>query len=513
MTTAGHDADLFDMAHDSIVICDAAGRIVAWNAASALLYGWQGTEAIGRVADEMLRTQGPEDTARRRRSLLESGRWEGQLRRAAADDRPLVVEVRQRVRRDAGGAPVAIVETAREVTDRLKLAESERKYRLSFNEMPIALWELDAKRFGEMYFGLHERGIADFRAHAAAHPEFLAEALATLRVPAANGQALRLFGVRDLAALLAHMPALWADDATLLDAFAAHIAGAPTYSAETRIHTLSGEVRHVLFSVSFADQSRPESLNMVGAIDITERVRAEEALERIREDFTHAARIAMLGELTASIAHEVNQPLAAISAGAEASLRWLAAAQPDLDEVRALATRIVSDARRAADIIDRVRAMAQRRVGQREPIGINRIVEDVLLILRPELRARGVAVELDLAPADPPIEADRTQMQQVLVNLALNAAQAMDACPQPLLTLRTAREGDRALLRVEDNGPGIDEAAMPRLFDSFFTTRAAGLGMGLRICRSIVEAHGGHIRAGNLPGGGACFEIALPIAG
>ncbi len=202
----------------------------------------------------------------------------------------------------------------------------------------------------------------------------------------------------------------------------------------------------------------------------------------------------MLGELTASIAHEVNQPLAAIAANGEAGLRWLSRPEPDVVEVRELTKRIVADARRAADVISRIRGMAVRRAPEHASLAIDEVIREVLLFLRHEVQSRGVTITYHPARSVPPVRADRTQLQQVIVNLAVNAMQAMANASDGSrnIIIRTATPDDATMVcSIEDNGPGIDAVGLARLFDSFFTTKEGGMGMGLPICRSIIEAHGG----------------------
>jgi C4-dicarboxylate-specific signal transduction histidine kinase len=211
----------------------------------------------------------------------------------------------------------------------------------------------------------------------------------------------------------------------------------------------------------------------------------------------------MLGELTASIAHEVNQPLGAILTGAEAALRWLDRAEPDLEELRALSRRTVLDARRAADIIKRIRSMAARTGPEQALISWNNVVEEVIAFLRPELHRHQVEVMLDLGPNLPPVMGDRVQLQQVLANLAINAMQAM---------ANSNVDGDRLCTEVEDTGTGIAAEYLDQIFDSFFTTKDRGMGIGLAICRTIIEAHGGTISVANCPSGtGAQFRFQLPV--
>jgi signal transduction histidine kinase len=216
--------------------------------------------------------------------------------------------------------------------------------------------------------------------------------------------------------------------------------------------------------------------------------------------------------LTASIAHEVNQPLAAIITNGETSLRCLARSDLDVEKVRELARRVVADARRASDIIDRIRAMASRRALQPTPHSLADIIKESMDFLRHEFQSNDISVSLDLEPGLRRVVGDRTQLQQVIVNLAINAVHA------------TARSGGRNILvrailsspetvcfMIEDSGPGIDPAHLPRLFDSFFTTKESGMGMGLAICQSIIEAHNGRIRADNNSSlGGARFSFDLP---
>ena len=225
----------------------------------------------------------------------------------------------------------------------------------------------------------------------------------------------------------------------------------------------------------------------------------------------------MLGELTASIAHEVNQPLAAITAGGEASLRWLARPTPDLGEIRELTKSVVADARRASEIIARIRAMATRRVPEQTLLAIDEVIREALLFLRHEVESRGVRVSYFPGLASHKVAADRTQLQQVIVNLAVNAMQAMAQARSTNrnISIRTVSQGPTTLrCSVEDSGPGIQPQHVTRLFDSFFTTKDGGMGMGLRICRSVIEAHGGHMAADNGSSlGGARFSFTLPVAG
>jgi C4-dicarboxylate-specific signal transduction histidine kinase len=185
-----------------------------------------------------------------------------------------------------------------------------------------------------------------------------------------------------------------------------------------------------------------------------------------------------------------------------------------VDEVRALTQRIIADAQRAADIISRVRAMAGHKAPESTPISINSVVEEAMLFLAHELQGHNVSLKLSLAKDLPPVLADRIQLQQVIVNLAVNAVQAMAQIPttQRHLTLRTSFHDSRVHIAVEDTGPGIDAAHQQNLFDSFFTTKSNGMGMGLPICRSIVETYGGGISASNAESGGAVFSVTLPAA-
>jgi C4-dicarboxylate-specific signal transduction histidine kinase len=248
-------------------------------------------------------------------------------------------------------------------------------------------------------------------------------------------------------------------------------------------------------------------------IDMTEQVQARATLARLQSDLAHAARLSMLGEFTASIAHEVNQPLAAIAASGEAGLRWLGRAEPEIGEARTLLGRIVGDARRAADVIKRIRNMASKRELAKTRQAINPAIAETVQFVRHELQSHGVEIRLDLAPDLPTVEMDRVQIQQVLSNLIVNAMQAMlehgTVRPHVAVTSKLVADGN-IRIEIADNGPGIAADDQERLFDSFFTTKAGGMGLGLPISRSIVAAHGGSIAFENRPEQGACFAITLP---
>jgi len=247
--------------------------------------------------------------------------------------------------------------------------------------------------------------------------------------------------------------------------------------------------------------------------NVVGRQRAELREEQLRTELAHAMRVASLGELTATLAHELNQPLAAILSNAQAALRFLAAGAIEPEELRAILSDIVRDDKRAGNVIHHLRVMVSKRPAVREICEINELVGEVLELMRGEMVESQVEVRSALAAGLPPVQAARVELQQVLVNLLVNAVQAMEATPRELriIEVETRAEAEVVIVTVRDRGHGVAPERLPAIFDSFFSTKASGLGMGLSICRRIIESHAGRIEARNHVEGGATFSFALPI--
>jgi signal transduction histidine kinase/GAF domain-containing protein len=292
-------------------------------------------------------------------------------------------------------------------------------------------------------------------------------------------------------------------------------AGLDNPEYEIRLRMPDGRVKWMRV---FARVNRHEDgrLECLGAVqDVTRRWLAEEARDKSRSELAHVSRVVSLGALTASIAHEINQPLASIVTNGETALRWLDRPEPNLEKVRDLTKRVVSDARRAAEIIDRIRAMASRGTTKQSEIALAELVTESASFLQHEFQSRIVSVSLDLPPDLPKVVGDRTQLQQVIVNLAINAVQALaksDATQKRIAIRTQSLDAETVRCIVEDSGPGIEPEHLPRLFDGFFTTKETGMGLGLPIAQSIVEAHNGRIHADNHSAlGGARFVFDLPV--
>ncbi len=250
--------------------------------------------------------------------------------------------------------------------------------------------------------------------------------------------------------------------------------------------------------------------------DVTAQRQSQEALNTAQSALAHAMRVATLGELTASIAHEVNQPLAAIVTNGEAALRWLGRAEPDLQEARDALERVIKDGRRASEVIRRIRSLSRKGEQKKAPLDIDEVLDESLALVQRELSGRGIAVHRGLAGDLPPVSADRIQLQQVFINLIMNAIQAMDSVARTERTLALSSfvgEDGAVNVQVRDSGPGLDGEAEKHLFNAFFTTKSSGMGMGLSICRSIVEAHDGRIWAKRNDGSGMTFQLSIPAGG
>jgi C4-dicarboxylate-specific signal transduction histidine kinase len=247
---------------------------------------------------------------------------------------------------------------------------------------------------------------------------------------------------------------------------------------------------------------------------VAKRKRAAEALRQTQADLAHIQRVTAMGEMAASITHEVMQPLGAGMNNAGAALRWLDGQPPNLDKAREALGRTVENGQRAAEIIGRIRALVKKEPPRKDALEVNEAIVEVIALTRGEILKNGVSVQTQLAEGLPLIQGDRVQLQQVILNLIINAVQAMSGVSEGsrALLIGTGKDAPgRVLVAVQDSGPGLNPESFERLFDSFYTTKPGGMGMGLSICRSIVEAHGGRIWATPNAGPGITMQLALPI--
>jgi PAS domain S-box-containing protein len=397
------------------------------------------------------------------------------------------------------------------------LRESEGRYRYIFQAAGVSIWEEDFSQVNAAIDELKAQGVTDFRQYFDGHPEFVRRALTMVKVIDVNDATVKLFGGRSKDGLLGSLDGVFLPETeeVFTGELLALAEGKTFFEAETALRTLSGERLAVLFTITFPPE--PAKLNsvLVTIMDITERKRAEEALQKAQAELAHVTRVTTMGELTSSIAHEVNQPLAAIVTNANATLRWLATEPPNLEEARESVGRIVRDGHRASEVIGRVRALFKKAATDKARLDVNDLIRDSAALVHGELRRNRVALRTELAEGLPPVVGDRVQLQQVLLNLIINAVEAMGAVkgPRDLLVRTHGDESGAVLVSVRDSGVGLDPQSSDKLFDAFYTTKPEGMGMGLSVSRSIIEAHGGRLWAASDGRAGATFQFTLPAGG
>jgi PAS domain S-box-containing protein len=410
---------------------------------------------------------------------------------------------------------IGVVDMTQAKKARAAQEASERRYRDFFHFLPVPLLRLESQAVVDIFNKARSEGVVDFSEHLKGRPDLLADILEGYKIVEVNRRTVEMLRGQSAEEFTGSITWYWTESLDVFrDVMGARYAGKPGFEGQVKMVAHDGTILDALFFAAFGPITGAQHISLVGLIDVSDRVKAQEMLARVQAEMAHAARVSVLGELTASIAHEVSQPLTAIETNTEASRLWLERTPPNLEEIRELSAQTAAEVQRAADIIHRIRSMALRASPEHTSIEANTVITEAMLFLRHELQRNEVDSSLQLGSDLPNIFGDRVQLQQVIVNLVVNAMQAMtQAASRPrevAIQTSVAAEGV-VLITVEDTGPGIADEALERLFESFFTTKTTGMGMGLPICRSIIEAHGGSITAENRSDRpGARFVIHLP---
>ncbi|MCJ8142843.1 PAS domain S-box protein [Ancylobacter sp. A5.8] len=515
--TVESQAELLDVTSDAIYLSDAIGRIAYWNKGAETLYGWSFDEAWGANAHALLATRFPEPRDAIAATLRQTGEWQGELTQRTRAGQTLYLFSRWRRRPDGTEGGGTTLETNTDITARRQadeaLKDSERRYRTIFETLAVAIWEHDLRPVKEALDALRAEGVTDLAMYLAQNPDFVTRTRSLIRVTDVNGTALKLMGVATKEDFFTRLDDFLPEDDPTFPAFLLALnRNVESHTAETTIRTRQGELLRVIVAFNFPPGA-PLDRVQASVLNITERVKAQEALQHTRSQLDHALRAAMLGEVSASIAHEINQPLAAITAHAAAGQRWLNRPEPDLDEVRASLAQAGAAATRASEVVRRVRTLMTQVEPEKTLLPVNAVVEEALHLLRNEMAAQGIVLAAALGAEDSRIEVDRILLQQVLINLMANAMQAMQATPPGArrLGVRTHAVPDEVIIEVCDTGPGFSEQVAQKAFEPFFTTKAQGMGLGLAMCRTIVTAHGGEIAiAAPEQGMGGKLRLSLP---
>lgn len=408
------------------------------------------------------------------------------------------------------------------ISDRSEAKEQLRKIRevtgysrMFFDLSSIALFKHDISGVQAMYRELRDAGVKDIAAHMKAHPELVDRAMDLTIITDSNEAGLRLLGAtRDDVVGRSNRRFCVPRGETFRKTVEGRFAGGGNFLRDARLVRMDGTVVPTLYCAATPPEMAEFGISIGAHIDMSERAAAQEALADLGRKLAHSARVALLGELSASIAHEVSQPLAAIELYAGAAQRWLDRPEPEPAKAAASLDRLLKQAGRASGVLVRIKSMAANRPSDRGPAPLNEIVREAAEFLEHEIQGHGARLEITESETSIRVHACPIQIQQVIINLAMNALQAMRqmASSERLVDIRVSRVGAEALIEVIDTGPGIDEEAAAKLFTTFNTTKVDGLGLGLTICRSIIEAHRGSIRGGaRADRAGARFAILLPI--
>ena len=477
---------ILETALDCIITIDQEGRITEFNPAAEQIFGYCRAEAMGREIAELIIPPSLRESHRRGlRHYLATGegpvlgrRIEITARRADSTEFPVELAIT----RVPGDGPPTFTGYIRDITERRR-AEAARAY------LAAIVNSSDDAIVGETLEGIitsWNNGAERMFGYTAA--EAVGQQICLIIPPERHGEEEQLLERVRRGERIEHFETVrLRKDATHID-------------VSLTVSLIKDSEGHIIGASKIAR-------------DITARKRAEEALEKAQAELAHVTRVMTMGELTSSIAHEVNQPLAALVTNANACLRWLASQPPNLDEARECLPRIIRDGNRASEVITRIRSLVRKSSPAKERLDLGEMIQEVLAIINAEARRQGVVMRTELDAGLPPVRGDRVQLQQVVLNLVMNAIEAMKEVadrPRGLLIKTRPDASSQVLVAVQDNGVGLHEQNVERVFEAFYTTKAEGMGMGLAISRWIIEAHGGRLWAAASSGHGATFQFTLP---
>ena len=479
-----YQSTLLENISDAVISHDLDYKIVSWNQTAQKIFGWKAEEVIGRSMREVFRT---ENADIKREEMLASiddkGFWNDEVTQIRKDgERVHIQSIVSRITNDQGNA-VGFVGVARDITDRKQaeevLHQSVEKYRGIFDESIVTIYVFDEKK------------------------HFIDSNQAGLNLLGYSRDELLSMSISDVDA----------NPVVVLPAHKQLLSGENIVNYEHQLRRKDGTIITVLNnSISLTDSEG----NIIGMqstlIDITEHKRAEEDLRQLREELLHATRVGTIAELTAALAHEINHPLGSILNNANAAKRFLENEKPDLDEIREIIADIISEDKRANDVIQKLKDLMKKTESKYIPLKINVIIEEVLSLAHSELIIEDISLSQQFEKNLPKVKADRIQLQQVLLNLIVNAVDAMKESKVKNLSISTSKkDSQNIIVCMVDSGEGIDKNKKDNLFKPFFTTKKKGIGMGLSINKTIIKAFGGDIWAENNKDGGASFFITLPI--
>lgn len=480
------------MTHDTVIVHDTNGVIIDWNEGATRLYGWSRSEALGRSQATLLHTRHADDHLPP--TVTPAMQWAGEITRVRRDGVTVLLSSRWLGRVDENGNAAGIIELSADLTAQRTAQEG---------------WQRSEARYAAIFAGTGA-AIFDVSRHGA-----------KLLVQEANAAAARLMGALDAPSLVNfslghHLPLT---DHTRALVLMEHLANG-TAEMPARLRDLQSHWHDVILTISPGAEA---GRLLITALDITERVRAQQRAARLQADLAHSARISALGQMTVTIAHEVNQPLQAMAAFARSARRWLGHEPPNLMEAASCLDRIGRSAERTGQVVKRIREMSRNAPPQMQPVRLAPLVADVVDLLAREIATHQVTFTLGKLPEEQELLGDPIQVQQVLVNVILNALQAMDGSPRRVLSLHTDLLKPSELhVIIDDTGPGFNQMTMQDAFKPFRTSSARqpdsrpltsdGVGIGLSICRRILDAHGGRIELGSAPGGGARVTLIWPTS-